>query len=747
MTPVNTVARALLLVLAAAPALAQADRSAHVGYVYPAGGQVGTTFRITVGGQFLKDMTEVHVSGGGVAGELVEYVKPLNRQEAGYATRMIYQHIRAKQAEKAGKPVPPIEEDPDRPPLPDHPLIRGMADMPIPELERVRNALNDPKRQPNVQIDEQVILDLTLAPDAEPGDRELRLVGATGMSNPLCFQVDILPEILEDEPLGVQAPAHPAVDLPVILNGQVMPGDLDQFRFRARRGQQLVVRAAARKLVPYLADAVPGWFQATLALYNADRAELTFVDDYCFDPDPVLFYVIPETGEYELEIRDSIYRGREDFVYRISVGEQPFILSMFPLGGRQDSEVTAAIGGWNLLTQEVPLDLTPGATTVRETFVKRGTGRSNEVPYEIGELPELNEHEPNDSDRDSQRVELPRVINGVIGAPGDVDTFIFRGKQGDEVVAEVSARRLRSPLDSLLRLLDARGTVVAWNDDHKDPALGLLTHHADSYVRATLPADGDYRVQLSDAQRQGNEMHAYRLRISAPQPDFTLRCTPSGLTVPGGRVAAITVHAIRRDDYAGPIEIRLADAPAGFALSGGWMPPGKDKVRLTLTVPDKAPPEPVPIRLEGLATLDGRTVRRAVVPAEDMMQAFIWWHVVPCQELLVRVTSPTIPAPAGELASAGPIPIPMGGTAAAKVTLPAKPVITGVQFVLSEPPAGVTLGKVAAVDDGLVFPLNADPDKATVGAADNLIIEVYSVQGRRTFLGLVPAIPIEIVAP
>jgi hypothetical protein len=42
-----------------------------------------------------------------------------------------------------------------------------------------------------------------------------------------------------------------------------------QFKFKgAKKGDKLVFVAMARKLVPYLADAVPGWFQAVLHLYD-----------------------------------------------------------------------------------------------------------------------------------------------------------------------------------------------------------------------------------------------------------------------------------------------------------------------------------------------------------------------------------------------------------------------------------------------------------------------------------------------
>ena len=49
-----------------------------------------------------------------------------------------------------------------------------------------------------------------------------------------------------------------------------------------------------------------------------------------------------------VEIRDSIYRGREDFVYRVTLGELPFVTSIFPLGGPAGTQTTVELTGWNL---------------------------------------------------------------------------------------------------------------------------------------------------------------------------------------------------------------------------------------------------------------------------------------------------------------------------------------------------------------------------------------------------------------
>ena len=127
-----------------------------------------------------------------------------------------------------------------------------------------------------------------------------------------------------------------------------MPGDVDRFRFKAEKGQKLVIEAHARTLIPYLADAVPGWFQAVVAVHDSKENEVAYADDFLFNPDPALFFEVPETGIYQITIRDSIYRGREDFVYRIAVGEIPFVTGIFPLGTQlgMDTKVTAY--GWNL---------------------------------------------------------------------------------------------------------------------------------------------------------------------------------------------------------------------------------------------------------------------------------------------------------------------------------------------------------------------------------------------------------------
>ena len=82
---------------------------------------------------------------------------------------------------------------------------------------------------------------------------------------------------------------------------------------------RLVIAAAARDVIPYLADAVPGWLQACMTLYDATGEVIMYVDDWRFRPDPVIIYKVEKDGEYRLEVKDTLFRGREDLVYLIFI--------------------------------------------------------------------------------------------------------------------------------------------------------------------------------------------------------------------------------------------------------------------------------------------------------------------------------------------------------------------------------------------------------------------------------------------
>jgi len=344
-------------------------KKADIGYLFPAGGQQGTTVTITAGGQNFSKADKVYISGNGVSGKIIAKAHMAGniRKEGRQLLIESLQAVRDRRlAELEGKELPTFDlkteqteklKELDKVALKraevlfKHPLLVNLENKSLRELAHLNKMIFYPrdKLQMNRQLNELLTIELTIAPDAEPGYRELRIGFQRNISNPITFHIGTLPETSELEPNDKQAfqsfhnllklpsktklPADKPLELPVTINGQIMPGDTDRFQFQAKGGEKLVIEAQARSLIPYLADAVPGWFQATISLYDGQGKEIAYADDFRFNPDPVLFFEIPKAGLYELKIHDSIYRGREDFVYRLVIGEQPFITSTIPLGG------------------------------------------------------------------------------------------------------------------------------------------------------------------------------------------------------------------------------------------------------------------------------------------------------------------------------------------------------------------------------------------------------------------------------
>ena len=222
----------------------------------------------------------------------------------------------------------------------------------------------------------------------------------------------------------------------------------------------------------------------------------------------------------------------------------------------------------------------------------------------------------------------------------------------------------------------------------------------------------------------------------------------------------ITVHAVRKDGFSGDIALALKGAPKGFTLIGGLLPTGQDEVRLTLTVPPQPRPEPLSLSLEGRAAIQGHQVSRMAVPAEDMMQAFAYRHLVPASDLKVAVRRGAILRDPIKVSSPEPLEIPAGGTARFQVHLPTLPsnLLTKVRYELSEPPEGVELRNASPGRDGTEIVLHCDAAKAKPGLKGNLIVGISAervaqpangspqANRQRVSLGTLPAVPFEIVA-
>lgn len=113
---------------------------------------------------------------------------------------------------------------------------------------------------------------------------------------------------IEQEPNNDIATATPA-ELPLALNGIIQTtGDVDFFKFTAKKGQVFDIECFARR--------VRSGLDPVINLYKADGGGIASNDD-SRGPDSYYRFTVPADGEYLISVRDHLKRGKPDFVYRL----------------------------------------------------------------------------------------------------------------------------------------------------------------------------------------------------------------------------------------------------------------------------------------------------------------------------------------------------------------------------------------------------------------------------------------------
>ena len=87
-----------------------------------------------------------------------------------------------------------------------------------------------------------------------------------------------------------------------------------------------------------------------------------------------------------------------------------------------------------------------------------------------------------------QSIALPAVLHGQFAKAGDVDSFAFKMKAGQTLVAAMDAYTAGVSMDALMLLRDARGVKLAFNHD---------AHSLDPRLTWKCPKDGTYVLQMA----------------------------------------------------------------------------------------------------------------------------------------------------------------------------------------------------------------------------------------------------------
>lgn len=446
---------------------------------------------------------------------------------------------------------------------------------------------------------------LTLPASLPPGPLRWQVAGASGGSQTAVFMVSAPEEgeeVLED--LRARRAPQPLPALPCIVNGRLSRvAEVDRYRFRAPRDGPLTLVLTARRL----GSPVHG----VLQVRDETGALLADVAD-TEGRDPELTFVARAGAAYEVAVHDVDFKGDRAYVYRLALTPGPRVVAAYPPVGRAGTTQQVRFVGVGLATGAATLESvvrqvdfpTAGQTVWYRVETPHGTAPA--FPLAAGTLPEA--ADAADGAPADRVLGVPGARTAWLEKPGAVHRYHVRLTAGERWQLQAEARRFGSPLDLTLAVLGPDGREVARGDD----APGTT----DVALELTVPATADYTLVVSEAGRQGGSQAApYRLALEPATPDFALEA-PQVVHVPVPGSAELTVKAVRRGGFVGPITLQVLDLPEGYSAPATvTLPEGAAEVRVPLTAAADAPAVAALIRLTGRARAGETELERPVLAA------------------------------------------------------------------------------------------------------------------------------------
>jgi len=503
---------------------------------------------------------------------------------------------------------------------------------------------------------------VTVAKNTPPGTYEARAVSYLGISTARAFVV--APADSREVPeQGNHATRDSAMSIEVnsVISGSVASRGIDWYRFRTKAGQRVLLEIHAERIDSRL--------DGLLIAYDTEGRELSRNRD-TYGRDPFLEVGDEVDREYFLAVSDILYRGGDEYFYRLKISDRPHIDLIDPPAGEPGSTGTYTLYGRNLpdsrLSESVEISghrlesvqvkiTLPEVASTPETFhpgqPRQGMLRGFDYRYRDSNVirvgfatapvvPEL-------TGQDMQRVDVPCEISAGFDRTNDEDVFRFRTQKDRIYCVEAIADRMGSPVDVYLVLHKVTTapdgaealTAVTDNDDMPsffriDGKNSINPDTSDAAVVFTSDHDGDYQVTVVNQFGSGGVTARYRLAIRQPVPDFDLLATferplPTGRTgysvtptLRRGATAGIRIVAPRQDGFDGDIVITAEDLPPGVTATPLTLTGRTDRGLLVLSAGPDADSWAGRICIIGRAQADGQELVR-----EARFAALVWGHI------------------------------------------------------------------------------------------------------------------------
>ena len=457
-------------------------------------------------------------------------------------------------------------------------------------LERTEEAKKDGADQENgseadpYQGKYRALLKVRIAPDAELGAHYFRAVTPGGISNPLRFRITSEPNVRE---IGTKHneldTAQPIDSFPSVVQGRLPElGEVDYYRLQATQDQVLCFQ------VDFFSSTAPLglWtMRPKLSIherggswFDPDRDHRLVINDH-MQHRPTLAYRFPRDGEFFLAVAEV--SGK------VGMFENPgYQLKVLPGGSSEETfcsfepDRPAHEGPlkWTW-AGEAPQSLVPMvserdfARKIEADWIERLQARSvredsNEASGGGISFESFTEQEPNDQSGQALDVgAIPAALEGVIGGPGDIDTFKFKVPDGALVAFEIETP-LRKPSYFVpwMKVMSADGEEVVENLNKVWGRSGnFVVKYLEAKTTYSFEKGGEYILQLRDiTSRKGGSDFRYRLLVRDQVPHVgAIRPEEDHVRVTPGQVSTLELSVDLEEGFQGEVLLSVENLPAG----------------------------------------------------------------------------------------------------------------------------------------------------------------------------------------
>ena len=460
----------------------------------------------------------------------------------------------------------------------------------------------------------------SVPPTAGPGIYQVRAFGKNGLSNSRNFMVTPEPWIVV---AGNESEVNPAT---------IAPGNIwqDECPDRGRNYYRLKVDTDQKLEIQTIAYALDSRARLVLTLLNPDRVTVATCGA-TNDQDASLPIELKANTEYLMMVHDHLFRGGAEFRYALKLSDASAKVQENKGSGEiveRWRRVVASQRDGNDQTLVAPILWQPRSGLLRTP---------TDAPIVVHEEALFEGDKP-------MTIAWPAVVAGQWDANDDLDTFDFECEAKTDVSVELISQRLGELSDALIvayRVENAgqateKLTRLAENDD--GPAIGngeIRFATKDSLLTFQTTDKGTVRLQVRNQQRLDRltALPKYAIEIRKPNPGFALcvNLTTPVIAVDQTRITSPTlcsggsimfsVHALRFDNFAEPIELSVVGLPNGFRGGSGVI--GRDQNLTTLNVwnagaspVQKDRKEIMELEIHGSVEIGQQSISAVAVPLE-----------------------------------------------------------------------------------------------------------------------------------